>query len=121
MKFKMVHMNINVQDLDRSIKFYEEALNMKVARQRVFDHFTITFLEDELSDFKLELTYLNDHADKPYDLGENESHLCFQVDDYEAAHKHHKEMGVICYENNEMGLYFIEDPDGYWIEIVPVR
>ena len=35
------------------------------------------------------------------------------------AHKKHEEMGCICFENHEMGIYFIEDPDGYWLEILP--
>jgi lactoylglutathione lyase len=47
--------------------------------------------------------------------------LAFETDDYEAAYKLHKEMGCICYENPEMGIYFIVDPDGYWLEIVPAR
>ena len=37
------------------------------------------------------------------------------------VHRRHQEMGCICFENPEMGIYFIQDPDGYWIEIVPVR
>lgn len=121
MKFKMVHMNINVQDLQRSIDFYEKALNMSVKKQGVYDDFTITFLKDEVGEFEIELTYLNDHVDSPYELGENETHLCFEVDDYPAAYKFHKDLGVICYENPKMGLYFIEDPDGYWIEITPSK
>ncbi|MDD2459380.1 MAG: lactoylglutathione lyase, partial [Eubacteriales bacterium] len=48
-------------------------------------------------------------------------HICFRTDDYDAAHSKHAAMGCICYENTAMGLYFISDPDGYWIEIVPVR
>ena len=44
-----------------------------------------------------------------------------EVDDFDAAHKKHKEMGCICYENPGMGIYFISDPDGYWLEIVPQK
>ncbi|MDR1966471.1 MAG: lactoylglutathione lyase, partial [Synergistaceae bacterium] len=58
---------------------------------------------------------------EPYDLGENESHIAFEVEDFGAAHKLHEEMGCICYENHDMGIYFIEDPDGYWMEIIPHR
>ena len=54
-------------------------------------------------------------------LGECEFHLAFHVDDYDGIHKKHEEMGCICYENPSMGIYFITDPDGYWIEIVPER
>ena len=66
------------------------------------------------------LTWLEEHP-QAYDLGECEFHLAFQTDDYEAAHKLHEEMGCICYENPAMGIYFITDPDGYWLEVVPVR
>ena len=65
-------------------------------------------------------TWLADRAEA-YDLGENEFHLAFTVDDYAAAHALHKEMGCICFENEAMGIYFIADPDGYWLEIVPAR
>ena len=78
-------------------------------------------MTDAAAAFEIELTWLRDHAEHPYNLGENESHICFRVDDYEAAHARHKEMGCIVYENLQMGLYFIADPDGYWLEIVPTR
>lgn len=54
---------------------------------------------------------LRDHP-QPYDLGECEFHLAMQAEDYDAAHARHKAMGCICYENQEMGIYFISDPDG---------
>ncbi|MFR1988243.1 MAG: lactoylglutathione lyase, partial [Prevotellamassilia sp.] len=41
--------------------------------------------------------------------------------DYDAVRAYHKEMGCVCYENHDMGLYFINDPDGYWIEILPAE
>ena len=72
------------------------------------------------SDFELELTFVKDHPQN-YDLGECEFHLAFRTADFEAAHKLHEEMGCICFENPEMGIYFITDPDGYWLEIVPER
>ena len=59
--------------------------------------------------------------DRPYDLGDNEFHLAFETDDYEAAHARHKAMGCICYENPEMGIYFISDPDNYWLEVIPEK
>ena len=67
-----------------------------------------------------QLTWLAEHPQK-YNLGECEFHLAFRTDDFEAAHKLHQEMGCICFENPKMGIYFIQDPDGYWLEIVPVR
>ena len=122
MKFTMYHNNFNVLDLERSLKFYEEALGLKVVRE-IDDpegSYKLRFLANDQSDHQLELTWLRDRKE-PYNLGDNEFHLAFETDDYEAAYAKHKEMGIICYENKEMGLYFICDPDGYWLEIVPKR
>ena len=120
MNFKFAHNNINVCDLDASIKFYEEALGLKVVRRKEASDgsFILAFLADEASEHQLELTWLRDHTN-PYDLGENEIHIAFRTDDFEAAHKLHSEMGCICFENKAMGIYFISDPDGYWLEILP--
>ena len=78
------------------------------------------FMGDGTTEHQIELTYLRDRKE-PYDLEDNEIHLALVVDDFEAAYNHHKEMGCISYENKDMGIYFIEDPDGYWIEIIPKR
>ena len=81
--------------------------------------FTLVYLSDGgQTPHELELTWLKDRKEH-YDLGENEFHLAVTVDDFDAAHVHHKDMGCICYENLAMGIYFIADPDGYWIEILP--
>ena len=120
MKFTLVHTNINVLDLEKSLEFYKKALGMEVVKRKKASDgsFEIAFVSDGRSSNKLELTWLRD-KDTPYELGDNESHIAFTVDDYDAAYTHHKEMGCICYENISMGLYFIEDPDGYWLEILP--
>ena len=82
--------------------------------------FIIVYLGDGKTDFRLELTWLRDHPQK-YDLGECEFHLALRAEDYEAAHAKHAAMGCICFENPAMGIYFVTDPDGYWIEIIPTR
>ena len=122
MKFKMVHENYNVANLEKSLAFYREALGLtKIRRKEAEDgSFIIVFIGNDESDFQMELTWLRDHP-QPYNLGECEFHLAFQVADFEAAHQKHAEMGCICFENPKMGIYFITDPDGYWLEIVPVR
>ena len=116
------HFNFNVLDLERSLRFYDEALGLKAVREKeaADGSFRLVFLGDGVSDFSLELTWLRDRTE-PYDLGEGEYHLAFQAEDYDAAHEKHEKMGCICFENPGMGIYFIEDPDGYWIEIVPTR
>ena len=120
MIFKMIHENYNVSDLQASLEFYEKALGLTEVRRKTASDssFIIVYVSNEEADFELELTWLREHPQK-YDIGEEEFHLAFYTDDYEAAHKLHEEMGCICFENHEMGLYFIKDPDGYWLEIVP--
>ena len=122
MRFTMVHENYNVSDLDASIAFYDKALGLhEVRRKNAADgSFIIVYLAAPQGDFELELTWLRDHPQK-YDLGECEFHLAFRTEDFDAAHALHEQMGCICYENPKMGIYFITDPDGYWLEIVPVR
>lgn len=122
MQFKMVHINLNVLDLDKSLAFYEKALGMKeVRRKNASDgSFTLVYLEDGQSKSQLELTWLADRKE-PYELGDNETHIAFEVEDFKAAHALHEEMGCICFENPSMGIYFIHDPDDYWLEIVPVK
>ena len=122
MKFTFAHNNINVLDLEKSLAFYEEALGLTRGREIKPEDgsFHIVFLGDGVSIHVLELTWLRDW-ERPYNLGDNEFHLAFYVDDYDAAYKKHKEMGCICYENPGMGIYFISDPDGYWLEVVPAK
>ena len=122
MKFKMIHENYNVADLDAAMAFYEKALGLKEKRRSVAKDgsYIIVYVGNEESEFELELTWLRDHPQK-YDIGEEEFHLAFRTDDFEAAHKLHEEMGCICFENQERGIYFIMDPDGYWLEILPTR
>ena len=122
MNFSFKHNNFNVLDLDRSIAFYQQALNLKEERRvsAADGSFTIVFLGDGLGTHQLELTCLHDRTE-PYDLGECEFHLALCTDDMETALKKHNEMGCVCFENHNMGIYFIEDPDGYWVEIIPKR
>ena len=120
MEFTFAHNNFNVRDLDKSLAFYKEALGLEEARRKeaADGSFIIVYLGDGKSQHLLELTWLRDW-DRPYDLGDNEFHLAFTTDDFEAAHKKHQEMGCICFENEKMGIYFITDPDDYWLEVVP--
>lgn len=123
MKFTFAHNNFNVVDLEKSLNFYEEALGLtEIRRKEAADgSFIIVFLGDGESTHQLELTWLRDWKKDSYNLGDNEFHLAFRTDNLEASFQKHKEMNCVCYENPAMGIYFIADPDGYWIEIVPTR
>ena len=120
-KSRSDHFNFNVLDLERSLAFYDRALGLKEARRLTAPDgsYIIVYLTDGQTGFSLELTWLRDHP-AAYDLGECEFHFCVRVSgDYDSIRRYHAEMGCVCYENHAMGLYFIEDPDGYWIEILP--
>ena len=121
MKFRFDHTNFNVLDLEKSLAFYQKALGLTEVRRKETDAFILVFLDDGgQTPHRLELTWLKDRP-QPYDLGEGEYHLAFVVDDYDAALRLHREMGCVCFENEGMGIYFIEDPDGYWLEIIPAK
>ncbi|MBC2856060.1 MAG: VOC family protein [Cetobacterium sp.] len=122
MKFLFNHFNFNVLNLEKSIAFYKEALGLEEVRRKEAKDgsFVLVYLSDENKNFSLELTWLRDR-EEAYDLGDEEFHLAFVTDEYEKAHEKHKAMDCICYENTDMGIYFINDPDGYWIEIVPEK
>ena len=123
MTFRFYHCNINVRELERSVRFYSEALGLSVVREKEASDgsFKLAFLANDAASFQIELTWLRDHTGA-YELGENESHLCMRVaGDYDAVREHHRAMGCVCYENHDMGLYFINDPDDYWIEILPAK
>lgn len=122
-KARFDHFNINVLDLQRSIAFYEKALGLKEHHRKEASDgsFILVYLADDQGNFLLELTWLRDRQEA-YELGDNESHLCFRVaGDYDAVRAYHKEMGCVCFENEAMGLYFISAPDDYWIEVLPMK
>ena len=122
MEFSFKHVCFYVLDLEKSLAFYKDALGLgEVRRMTAPDgSFTLVFLGDGSTGFQLELTCIHGRQE-PYELGENETHVAFAVADLEAARKKHKDMDCVCFENNDLGIYFIEDPDGYWLEIVPER
>lgn len=123
MNNQFAHFNFNVVDLKRSLAFYREALGFTEKRRKTAEDgsFIIVFLTDGATDFELELTWLRDWEKPSYDLGDCEFHLAVRTDDLAAAREKHEQMGCVCYVNEKMGIYFIQDPDGYWIEMIPQR
>lgn len=122
MKFSLAHANINVTNLENSLAFYEKALGMRPVggKDAADGSFKLVYIAAADDSVYLELTWLRD-KEGPYELGDNESHIAFVAEDYDAAHALHEEMGCICFENPTMGIYFIEDPDGYWLEVLPKK
>ena len=120
MKFKMVHNNFNVRDLEKSLDFYAKALDLYEVRRKTGDHneYNIVYLANENAEHQLELTWLRDW-DGPYNLEITSFILRLRRTTMKALSKKHQEMGCVCFVNEEMGIYFIEDPDGYWLEILP--
>lgn len=119
---EFAHFNFNVLDLEKSLKFYKDALGLEPVREKEASDgsFKLVYLGDKRTSFQLELTWLRDRKE-PYNLGDEEFHLAFVTDEYNAFYERHKEMGCIVFENPSMGIYFITDPDGYWIEIIPTK
>lgn len=120
MQGAFIHWCIHVLDLEKSLAFYEKALGMRVHHTMGPEDgsWSNTYLVNDKTPFQLELTW-NEGRTEPYENGGKDTHIAFTVEDFDAAHKLHEEMGCIIRENPRMGLYFIEDPDGSWIEILP--
>ncbi|KAB3531555.1 lactoylglutathione lyase [Alkaliphilus serpentinus] len=124
MKYKLLHTCIRVMDLEKSLKFYKEALGLIETRRKDFpEHeFTLVFLSDGNKNFEIELTY-NYNPEKPYVIGNGFSHIAVSVEDLEASRDRHEKMGYKV--TKLMGLpgsppryYFVADPDGYDVEII---
>lgn len=122
MKGRMIHECIHVLDLEKSLEFYDKALGLKPIRRIGPDDgsWQLVFLGNDTTDFELELTWNRDRTE-PYDNGGEDTHLAFVVPDIDEARALHKAMDCITFENHDMGIYFITDPDGCWLEILPER
>ena len=123
---RLLHTMLRVGDLDRSIDFYQNVLGMKLLRRKDYPDgkFTLAFVGygDESENTVIELTY-NWDTDS-YDLGEGYGHIAIEVDDvYEAVDELRNRGGKVIREAGPMNagttiIAFIEDPDGYPIELI---
>lgn len=122
MKLKINHFNINVTNIEKSVKWYEENLHLHILRTKDAPDgsYKLVYMADENNFISIELTWLRDKVGS-YNLGDNEFHIALTTDDYQATYKMHQERNLIVYDNQKMGVYFIADPDGYWIEILPEK
>ena len=124
MSVKMLHTCIRVMNLEKSLKFYRDALGLIETRRKDFPEykFTLVYLSDKVGRYEIELTY-NYEPEKPYELGNGFSHTAIGVSDLEGMREKHKSLG---YEVTDLkGLpgekpryYFVTDPDGYKVEVI---
>lgn len=126
---RLLHTMLRVGDLDRSINFYTEVLNMKLIRRKDYPEgkFTLAFLGygDESENTVIELTY-NWGVDN-YELGKGFGHIAVEVDDvYQATAEIKNRGGNILRDAGPMNagttvIAFVTDPDGYEIELIGKR
>ncbi|WP_114946421.1 VOC family protein [Microvirga calopogonii] len=122
---KAIHSMIRVLDEQRSLAFYEKAFGLTVAERLAFESFTLVYLSNGDSEFELELTINHDRAE-PYVLGDGYGHLAFSVDDLGAEHARFETLGLNPTPLKELmregkppaRFFFVQDPDGYKIEVL---
>lgn len=124
---KMLHLCIRVMDLEKSLKFYKEAIGLIETRRKddPVNKFTLVYLSDREGGYELELTY-NYDQEEPYVIGNGFSHTAVEADDLEEMRKTHQEMGYEVGEikglaNSDTRFYFVTDPDGYRVEVIQAK
>lgn len=113
------HCNHSVRDIEKSCVFYHENFGLKKLRDisAYGGDMRLAFLGEDYTNFRLELTWYRNHP-QAYDQGDKEFHVAFYTDEYDKMLAKHKKNGIVVKEEPELRLYFVEDPDGYQIEVV---
>ena len=119
MKFEFLHVNLCVSDLAKSVRFYHDALDLREIRRIDFPKFIMAYLSNDKNTFELELKWLKKRLQTIDSIEKQLFHIAMQVDDYEQAQQKHRAMNCIDFVNEKAGIYFINDPDNYKIEILP--
>ncbi len=122
---KAIHMMIRVRDEAQSVDFYSKCFGLSVADRRDWPDFSLTYMSNPEANFEVELTVNKGRTD-PYDLGNGYGHVAFAVDDLDAEHARIKGLGFAPGDIKEMShegqpfgrFFFIQDPDGYKIEVL---
>ena len=124
MDYPMIHICYRVMDLAASENFYRTAFGFEISRKKDYpEHgFTLSYMTSAGLPFELELTYNYEQAE-PYIIGDGYSHLAVGVEDLEASHQRHSEMGLQVtpmkgLPGSPPKFYFVTDPDGFRIEVV---
>ncbi|RWN56533.1 VOC family protein [Mesorhizobium sp.] len=122
---KAIHTMIRVLDEARSVDFYRKAFGLDVAERLDFETFTLVYLSNAEVELEVELT-VNKGRQEPYALGDGYGHLAVSVADLDSEHDRLGALGLnpknIVEFNRDGALlarfFFIEDPDGYKIEVL---
>lgn len=122
---KAIHTMIRVLEEARSVDFYRKAFGLDVAERLDFETFTLVYLSNAEAEFEVELT-INKGRQEPYALGDGYGHLAVSVADLDSEHDRLGALGLspkkIVEFNRDGALlarfFFIEDPDGYKIEVL---
>ena len=122
---KLIHSMLRVSDLERSILFYQQALELNLADRFPFKDFTLVYLKNKESAFELELTFNHSPSEEPVH-GNQYGHLAVSVADINSVHQKLTNLNlqpskIKCLQWEEQLLatfFFISDPDGYKIEFI---
>jgi len=122
---KAVHMMIRVLEEARSVDFYSKCFGLTIAARHEWPDFVLIYMSNPEAPFELELT-VNKGSAEPYDLGNGYGHMAVVTDDLATEHARiaglgfsPKDIREMSYEGRPFGrFFFIEDPDGYKIEVL---
>ena len=121
---KFLHSMIRVKDIDKSLNFYTELLNMKLDHKKRLEDCELYFLNDESGCCQLELTYNDDTPKEGYQNGNAFGHFAFSIESFEEfTEKMNKYGWKYLYEPFDLNgkgskIAFIQDPDGNEIELI---
>lgn len=115
----MNHICVRVLDLARSVTFYKETLDLTIQRELDMPDrgWKLIFLGDGVTDFQLELCKETVRTE-PYQLGDDTPHVALVAEDFDGLKAKHRAMGLV-FDELPSGIYFIKDPDGHILEILP--
>ena len=122
---KPIHMMVRVLDERKSVDFYRKAFGLEIADRFPFDDFTLVYLRGSESDFEVELT-VNHGRSEAYTHGTGYGHVALAVDDVDAEHARLEKLGLELGPVKEFHrdgrlmakFFFLQDPDGYKIEVL---
>jgi lactoylglutathione lyase len=122
---KAIHTMIRVLDEARSLAFYKQAFGLDIADRLDFLEFTLVYLSSSETPYEVELT-INKDRSEPYKLGDGYGHVAFLVEDLDAEHRRFEAEGLKPRKIDEFNkdgkliarFFFVEDPDGYKIEVL---